>query len=262
MGVFGTTTSPEKFPKVKKGRIQMKRISLLALVFAFATVVFLLLLIFFRIPFGLYPLMSYQDALDILTPLVLIPLYWLLFQSAAGRSASRGEELAFIILSAVWVLGHGMHLAANSIDNLIENMAKQGAVDVTGTGIYQLTYFFDEHLSHYTWHIGILGLAALIIYREWRQPAGVKTVWWASGLASFLYGITLFLIFLEGQTVPLGLPAVTIFAVLALIWGRKRMAQQPVLAFFAIACGLAVVLFAGWGLYWGGFPQLSDVGLI
>ncbi len=240
----------------------MKRISMLALIFAVVTVVFLLLLIFFRIPFPLYPLMSYQDALDILTPLVLIPIYWLLFKSASSRQPGQGEEMTFIMLSAVWVFGHGMHLAANSIDNLIEGLAKNGTVDVTGTGIYQLTYFFDEHLSHYLWHIAILGLAALIIYREWRQPAGVKTTWWASGAASFLYGITLFLIFLEGQTVPLGLPAVVIMALVTLIWGRKRIAQQPLLAFFGIACCLAVLLFVGWGLYWGGFPQLSDVGLI
>ena len=54
----------------------MKRLSLLTLRFAVLSVVFFLLLIFFRIPFTLYPLMSYQDALDVLTPLVLIPLYW------------------------------------------------------------------------------------------------------------------------------------------------------------------------------------------
>ncbi len=240
----------------------MNRISRLALIFAFLSVVFLLLLIFLRIPFTLYPLMSYQDALDILTPLVLIPLYWLLYKSAAGNEPGRGEGLAFVILASLWAMGHGMHLAANSIDNLIEGLAKKQVVDVTGTGIYQLTYFFDEHLSHYLWHGAMLGLTALILYREWRQPAGAKTTWWASALAGFLYGVTLFLIFLEGQTVPLGLPAVTILALLAIIIGRKRMATQPLLAFFGIACCLALLLFAGWGLYWGGFPQLSDVGLI
>ncbi len=240
----------------------MNRISRLALIFAFLSVVFLLLLIFLRIPFTLYPLMSFQDAMDILTPLVLIPLYWLLFKSAAGSEPGRGEGIAFVILASLWAMGHGMHLAANSIDNLIEGLAKQQVVDVTGTSIYQLTYFFDEHLSHYLWHGAILGLAALILYREWRQPAGARTTWWASALAGFFYGVTLFLIFLEGQTVPFSLPVVTILALLALIFGRQRMATQPLLAFFGIAFCLAVLLFAGWGLYWGGFPQLSDVGLI
>ena len=33
-------------------------------------------------------------------------------------------------------------------------------------------------------------------------------------------------------------------------------------AFFLVACLLAAILFAGWGLYWGGFPEFSEVGLI
>ena len=63
----------------------MKRLSLLTLVFAVLSMVFFLLLVFFRIPFPPYPLMSWQDALDILTPLALIPVYWLLFKYAEGE---------------------------------------------------------------------------------------------------------------------------------------------------------------------------------
>ena len=59
------------------------RKSLLTLIFAVLSLTFFILLIFFRVPFGLFPLMSYQDALDILTPLVMIPVYWLLFKSTA-----------------------------------------------------------------------------------------------------------------------------------------------------------------------------------
>lgn len=240
----------------------MKRLSLLTLVFAVLSVVFFLLLIFFRTPLTLYPLMSIQDALDILTPLVLIPLYWLLFKHAASEGSSRAQEVAFMVLAAIWVQGQGMHLSANSINNLAEALAKKQVIDITGTSIYQLTYFYDEHLSHYMWHIGILGLAALLIYREWRRPAGIATTWWAAILAGLIYGFTYFCIFLEGQTVALGLPFAIIITLLTLIWGRKKLAQQPILAFFFIACLVAVVLFGGWGLHWGGFPQFSDVGLL
>lgn len=80
----------------------MKRLSLLTLIFAILTTVFLQLLVFLRIPFALYPLMSYQDALDVLTPLVLIPIYWLLFKHASGESASLAEELAFMLGAALW----------------------------------------------------------------------------------------------------------------------------------------------------------------
>ena len=32
--------------------------------------------------------------------------------------------------------------------------------------------------------------------------------------------------------------------------------------FFGLACLVAVLLFAGWGLYWSGFPQFSEVRLL
>lgn len=62
----------------------MKRLPLLTLVFAVLSAVFFLLLVFLRFPSPLYPLMSVQDTLDLLTPLILIPLYWLLFQHACS----------------------------------------------------------------------------------------------------------------------------------------------------------------------------------
>ena len=240
----------------------MKQLPLLTLVFAVLSVVFFLLLIFFRTPFTLYPLMSYQDVLDLLTPLALIPLYWIMFKYAASEGPRLVEETAFMVLAAFWVAGQGMHLSANSINNLAEALARKQEIDITGTSIYQLAYFFDEHLSHYMWHIGVVGLAALLIYREWRQPANIPTTWWIAILGGLLYGFTCFCIFLEGQTVAVGLPFALVVTLLTLIWGRKKVAQQPMLAFFFIACLVAVVLFGGWGLYYGGFPQFSDVGLI
>ena len=50
--------------------------------------------------------------------------------------------------------------------------------------------------------------------------------------AGLIYGFTWFCIFLEGQTVPLGLPFVVIVAALAWIRGRQKLGTQPILAFF------------------------------
>ncbi len=240
----------------------MKRLSLLALVFAILSLVFINLLVFFRFPFSLYPLMSFQDALDLLTPLVLIPVYWLMLKASSNRRPTLAEEIGFLIFAALWIQGQGMHLAANSVDNLIEGLAKKQVIDVTGSSIYQLAYFMDEHLSHYLWHLGLIGLTALLILHEWREPAGIQTIWWMTGLAALLHGFTFFAIFLEGQTMPLGLPFTALLTLIPLLWGRKKLAQQPILAFFFLSGLLAFLLFAGWGIYWGGFPQFSDVGLI
>lgn len=232
------------------------------MIFALAPVVFLLLLIFFRTPFGPYPLISWQDALDHLTPLVLIPLYWLLFTRSGSERASALEESAFMVLAALWTMGQGMHLSANSVNNLSEKLAKQGGLSILSTDIYRLTYFYDERLSHYVWHIALLGLIALLVLREWRRPAGAGTVWPLAAVAGLLYGFLYSCVFLEGQTVALGLPFAAGFTLAVLLWARGRLSRQPVLAFFTVSIVLALVLFGGWGLYWGGVPQFTDVGLI
>jgi hypothetical protein len=56
----------------------MKRLSFLSLVFAILFAVFFLGPPFLNMQFSLYPLMKIADVFDLLTPLVLIPLYWLL----------------------------------------------------------------------------------------------------------------------------------------------------------------------------------------
>ena len=240
----------------------MNRQAQLTIWFAVLSVVFFLLLIFLRVPFGLYPLMSVQDAFDILTPLVLIPIYWLMVTAAARRSPTLFEQIAFLVLAGFWVSGHGMHLSANSINNLTEGLAREQEIDITGTSIHQLIYFYDEKLSHYLRDIGIIGLAGLVIWRAWRGSDDEATTWWVAVLSGLLYGFTLFCIFLEGQTVALGLPFVAIAVSMVLWRGRGKLAHSQILAFFFVACLAALVLFIGWALYWGGFPQFSEVGLI
>lgn len=240
----------------------MHRISRWILLFAILSPVMIILPVLLRIPFSAYPLISYQDALDFLTPLVLLPIYWLLFVQAAKHEPSLVEQMAFVLLAALWVEGQAIHLAANSISNLIEALAGSKQLDVTGTDIFQLTYFFDEHVGHTIWHFGLMGLAALLLTREWRHPSGSATQWLVTSISGFIYGLTLFIITVEGQTVPLGLP----FSVLVGIWGisrgRKILAERPLLAFFLVSCLLAMLLYTIWGVWWGGFPGFFEVGII
>ncbi len=231
-----------------------RRLSLISLIFAFLSVVFFLLLIFLRIPFALYPLMSWQDALDLLTPLVLIPVYWLMYKMVTREASGRAGELVFMAFAAIWTLGQGMHLSANSVDNLIENLAKNQTLNILRTDIYLLTYFYDEELSHYLWHIGVLGLAGLLIYVSWRSPVEEKTDWRMVIPAAILYGVNSFCIFVEGQTSPLSFPIAGIAALLPLLFARKTFSQKPILAFFTFAFLLAFVAIAGWSIYHGTFP--------
>ena len=236
----------------------MKRLSVLTLLFAFLSLVFFLLLVFLRTPFGGYPLMSWQDALDVLTPLVLLPIYWLMYRGVNGSREHQTTDIVFMLMAAFWVMGQGMHLSANSINNLIGYLARDGVIDVHSTDLYTLTYFYDEYLSHYLWHIGVVGLASLLISESWRQLVVEETQWGLVIPAGVLYGFTCFCFFLEGNTLILGIPFATIVALIGLIWGRKKLAQQPILACFFVSCLFAFLLFAGWGIYWQGFPPIME----
>ncbi len=233
----------------------MKQPSLIVLIFSIAFVVLLIGPPLLSAQFGAYPLMKTGDVFDILTPLILIPLYWLMFRLDTNKAPGLSENLIFLLLAAFWIEGQGMHLSANSIGHLLKGME--------GSDAYSIAYFYDEVLSHYLWHFGIVGLSALIIFRQWRNPfVEGQTVSWLPVLAGIIHGFTLFLIVVEAQTAPLGVSFTVLVVLFGLIWGRKRFSRQPLLLFFFVACSVAILFFAGWGIYWRGLPEFSEVGII
>lgn len=233
----------------------MNRLSRLALLFSIFFAVLLISPAFLSKQFGLYPLMKTGDIIDILTPLILIPLYWLLYQLGQDKAPSLSESVVFLVLVAFWVEGQGMHLSANSIGHLL--------MEMTGSDASVLTHFYDEVLSHYLWHFGVIGLSALLIFRQWQNPfIGERAALGLESLAGIIHGFTFFLIVVEARTAPLGLPFAVLVTSFGLVWGRKKLRQQPLLAFFCVTYLVATILFAGWALYWGGLPEFSKVGII
>jgi hypothetical protein len=227
----------------------MSRLYRLLLIFAILFAVLLMGPAFFGSPFGPYPLMEQGDVLDLLTPLILIPIYWLLLELAPENPPSRGENLLFLVLAVLWVDGHGMHLAANSVGHLLKDLA--------GSDVYTLTDFYDEVLSHYLWHFSVVALAVLLLYRQWRHPFSDENKGLVLGIiAGLVYGFVFFAMVVEAQTSPLGVPFALLVPVFALVWGRKEFKRQPVLVFFTIACLLALGFFVGWAIYWRDLPEL------
>ena len=110
-----------------------------------------------------------------------------------------------------------------------------------------MTNFFDEGLSHYLWHIGFLGLIAILTYGNWRYASEEQTNWWLVAPAGILYGFTCFCIILEGGTWQMGFPFLTILTLLILSRGRGKLEQKPFLSFLGLSCLLASLLFIGWG---------------
>lgn len=131
------------------------------------------------------------------------------------------------------------------------------------SALYKLTYFYDEVLSHYLWHFGIVGLSAFLVWRQWQNPfIEEQASLWPLVLSGFIHGFTFFLIVIEAGTAPLGVTFATLAILFGLIWGRKKTSQQPLFAFFLISYAVATLLFIGWGIYWQGLPQFSEVGLL
>src|SRR5580765_5124993 len=137
--------------------MKIERLQRLILVFAILFAVFLILPAFLNTRFPLMPVMDVADVFDIATPLVLLPIYFLMMWWGGNREPMLRENILFVLLAAVCAQGQGMHLGANSIGHLLE--------DLKQTDAFALTHFYDEVLSHYLWNVGILGLAALLIAR-------------------------------------------------------------------------------------------------
>jgi hypothetical protein len=232
----------------------MIRLSRLTLVFTLAFVILIVGPAFLGYEFAPYPLMEWGDVLDLLTPLVLIPLYWLLLELRPGDHPERGVTIVFLVLVALWVMGQGMHLVGNSIGHLVEGS--------TGD-VYDLTHFYDEVLSHYLWHFGIIALWALLVYRGWRYPFTGEPAGQGFGIAAgAIHGFNFFLTIVEGATVPMGLPFAILAALFGLTVGRRHWRQQPLLLFFTVTAVVASLFFIGWGIYYGGWPEFSEIGII
>lgn len=226
----------------------------LILIFALLFAVLILAPPFLGQPFALYPSMHVADVLDLLTPWILLPLYWLLFTDSGRLGRALGPVLGFVVLAGLWAQGQGMHLSANSINNLLGN----GEAD-----IHRLVHFYDEVLSHYLWHIGIIGLSVLLVFLPDAPASDSARIGWGWVLpAVILYGFTFFAAVIEGGTTPVGLPAAILIPAGVLIFRRRALGNHNLIAFFFWAYVLAAVLQTGWCLYWGRCIEFGPAGLL
>jgi hypothetical protein len=233
----------------------VKKLSFLILVFALAFAFFIITPGFLNRPFSPLPHLKLADVLDLFTPLVIIPLYYLLLYFGSNQIPSLKTTLVFLIFSALWIEGQAMHLAANSIGHWL--------AEFTGEDVNQVTHFYDEVLSHYIWHLGAAALSAQLIYRSWRYPfEEISSRLILEITAGVIYGVTIFIIGIEGGTAILLFPFSILTAIFSLILGWKMFRTAPVLTFFLVGYTLAAILFAGWGIFWGYFPQFSHLGWI
>jgi hypothetical protein len=183
------------------------------------------------------------DWLDLLTPLAVVATTAVALTSLG---APRAGVLLALVAAVLYVDGHGIHLAANSIAR--ETLLGEAR---------ETTHFWDERFGHIEWHLGWVILVAALALAEARSaaPGGSRPFAAAvAGATVVLLGFTLFTSTVEGGTWWLELGATVAFAV----WVVR--APRPLLATCAGAFGLAALLIGIWAIWHGGVPEFSDVG--
>jgi hypothetical protein len=173
------------------------------------------------------------DWLDLAVPYAVVGL------AAAFLVAVEAPRRAWLVFGAgaiAYTQGHGIHLAANSIAN----------VDSSST-----IHLWDEVVGHYVWYGGLaLVVAALALAAGDRRLAATPL----AIVLAVLFGFTVFTNSVEGGTPLLGIATGIVFVA----WGLR---QRDRLAWLLVpAYAVAVGALAGWGIYWHGWPQFSELG--
>lgn len=175
---------------------------------------------------------EWQDWIDLLTPYAVVGCA---LAALAAAGADRRTWVLALGGTIAYVQGHGIHLAANSVSNAL--------------GKEQPIFLWDEVVGHYLWYGGLFVLVAALALSLLDRPA---TSAWRWPLA-LLFGLTSATNGIEGQTALFSLVVAIGFAA----WGWRRRSSLLLASY-----GLTALLIAGWGIYWQGFPEFSELGWI
>jgi cation transport ATPase len=144
-------------------------------------------------------------------------------------------------------LGHGLHLAANSISNVEDEAVSEAPI----------VHLWDEVVSHY---VSSIGLFLVLVAFAWAMRAHHDGLGVGGWTVAVVLAVTLVHSYIEGGVAWLGL-AFLASAVVAGLWWERSMGSLLALAVGSI--GLPYL--TGWGLYWylvdgTVFPEFTDLG--
>lgn len=176
------------------------------------------------------------DWLDLLVPWAILGCAAVV---VAGQRPRGAAWWLFGVGGLLFVQGHGIHLAANSIAN-----AAGG----------DTAYLWDEVVGHLLLFTGLALVLAAVFVALGERAVHVNALGWllTAGVA-----LALFNSWVEGQSAILGLLVCTAFLVAG--WPRRA---QPRGRIALVTFTLAGLLLLGWGAYWRGFPEFSELGWI
>ncbi|HEU0075872.1 MAG TPA: hypothetical protein VFS30_17885 [Dehalococcoidia bacterium] len=192
---------------------------------------------------GAFKGLSVGDLVD--APLIILPAA-LLFRMALDADLWRaaGLRAAVLLTLLLFAQGHAVHLTANAIAH---SLAESDAA-------WESAYFLDEHLGHYELQVALLIFATLFIWfgHPSRLPRQAEFALLAFTIAG--YGSLQAAGAIEGQTVPLVLPASLILAT-AGIWAAKRRGSEYT-TFFAASYAVCFLVLVTYGAANNGWPEI------
>ena len=186
------------------------------------------------------------DWIDLAVPFAILGCAVMMLSSAG---AARSSWVVMFLGGVAFALGHGLHLAANSISNVADTTVADASI----------VHLWDEVASHYIWYSGLyLVLVALWVVLSGR-PIRIRPV---GAVLGVLVAITLVNTYIEGGVPWLGLT----FLATGIAAGLTRP-RTPAGQLALLIGGIGFTLLLGWGLAWyvaDGtiFPEFSDVGWI
>jgi hypothetical protein len=179
------------------------------------------------------------DWIDLVTPFAVVAAAAFLL----GLKAPAVAVVVAVVGAVLYVDGHGIHLAANSI----------GHEQLTGDA-KDVTHFWDEEWGHAEWHLGWFVLVLAACLGERGRPVRLQP--WQAVVSALLLGWALFVSTVEGSTWWLELGATAVFVPWAFA------ARRPLLVASAAGFGFAALLIGVWALWQGGVPEFSEVGFL
>jgi hypothetical protein len=186
------------------------------------------------------------DWVDLLTPFAILGCAAMVLLRAA---ASRGQWVLLGVGGITFTLGHGLHLAANSISNVADTVVAKASI----------VHLWDEVVSHYIWYAGLFLVMASVAWALREQEFTVGAV---DAVVALLVAVTLVNTYIEGGTPWLGLLFLAVGVAFGFLWRPASVSRL-----LLVVGGVGLVLLIGWGVYWVAtdgsvFPQFSELGWI
>ena len=187
-----------------------------------------------------------QELFDFFTPIVVLPLAWLVLSAASP--VDRSAAVAFAAIAGLWAGAQGIHLAANAIGDAFAAGPARDAFYATNAG--EMDNFLDEDLWHWGWHVAwallsILLLVTAVRARAFSGPSTITTL--TAAVAGVVHGATFAIVTTEGGTAGLGIP-LSIALLGAAGYRLRTGSRHAILVFLAASSAVTLVAYLAWAI--------------